>query len=312
MNLYVGITDDRWFRFLSELDPPPGEVNFWRPKSQNQFRALEPGELFLFKLHAPLHYIVGGGVYAKHTFFPIRWAWDAFETSNGASDQREFTSRILEYRGRDSAQLPLGCTILTQPFFWPRELWLPMPEDWPKSGAMVGKSYDTQTPLGAKLWADVCVRLQDADFSPGAHTSEPPSVRFGPPKPIEPRLGQGAFRAVITDNYSRRCAMTGEKTLPALEAAHIRAYSEEGPHSASNGILLRSDLHNLFDQGYLTVTMRGNSDYRVEVSRRIKEEWNNGREYYALHGRPLTVLPIHESARPAREYLEWHNRIFKG
>ena len=84
----------------------------------------------------------------------------------------------------------------------------------------------------------------------------------------------------VTDAYARRCAITGEKTLPALEAGHIRPYAKNGPHEIRNGLLLRSDLHNLFDLGYLTVTL----DYRVNVSRRIKEEFENGRDYYALHG----------------------------
>ncbi len=52
-------------------------------------------------------------------------------------------------------------------------------------------------------------------------------------------------------------------------------------------------------------------DYRVEVSRRIREEFENGRHYYALHGERLQVLPQQESARPAREFLEWHHSIFK-
>ena len=113
---------------------------------------------------------------------------------------------------------------------------------------------------------------------------------------------------MVTDAYSRRCAITGEKTLPALEAGHIRPYAENGPHRLDNGILLRSDLHNLFDQGYLTITPE---TYRVKVSKRIKEEFQNGRHYYALDNQPLEVLPDQANARPAREFLEWHQRIFK-
>jgi putative restriction endonuclease len=112
----------------------------------------------------------------------------------------------------------------------------------------------------------------------------------------------------VTDAYSRRCAITGERTLPALEAGHIKPYAKSGPHDVRNGLLLRSDLHNLFDQGYMTVTL----DFKVEVSRRIREEFENGRDYYALHGKPLTVLPASDHSRPAREFLEWHNGIFKG
>ena len=117
------------------------------------------------------------------------------------------------------------------------------------------------------------------------------------------RLGQGAFRVLVTDAYQRRCAVTGEKTLPVLEAAHIKPYSELGPHRVSNGILLRSDLHKLFDLGYVTVT----PELHLEVSPRLKEEWQNGREYYAHHGKELRFRPENPLSIPSREFLEWHN-----
>lgn len=307
MHLYIGITDDRWFEYLSNLDPLPDEVNFWRPKSQDQFHALRPGELFLFKLHAPHHFIVGGGVFAHHKFFPIRLAWDTFLLKNGTPDYRTFAERIIGYRGAERAHQPLGCTVLTQPFFWPRELWMPMPPDWPRTGAMEGKRYDTETPIGAKLWDDVQLRIRGEWADLAMATSEQTQARYGEPRLFKPRLGQGAFRFEVTDAYARRCAMTGERTLPALTACHIQPFAESGPHEVSNGILLRSDLHNLFDLGYLTVSL----DYKIEVSRRIREEFENGRDYYALHGRRLTVLPARTEAQPAREFLEWHNGIFK-
>ena len=133
--------------------------------------------------------------------------------------------------------------------------------------------------------------------------------RFGKEIAIQPRLGQGGFRVMVMDEYSRRCAITGEKTLPVLEAAHIKPYAENGPHQVSNGILLRSDLHTLFDAGYLTLT----HEFNVEVSRRIREEFSNGREYYALHGRRLLSLPAKESDQLDPRFLEWHqNNCFKG
>ena len=102
--------------------------------------------------------------------------------------------------------------------------------------------------------------------------------------------------------------MTGERTLPALEAAHIKPFGQEGPHRVDNGIFLRSDLHRLFDRGYLTVT----TDHRLEVSRRIREEFENGRDYYALRQRQIAV-PADQQARPATEFLKWHNEnIFLG
>jgi putative restriction endonuclease len=128
-------------------------------------------------------------------------------------------------------------------------------------------------------------------------------ARFGAEYLTRGRLGQGAFRVLVTDAYERRCAVTGEKTLPVLEAAHIKPYALNGPHRVSNGILLRSDLHRLFDLGYVTVTPA----LRLEVSPRLKAEWQNGREYYAHHGQPLSFYPQQPSRRPDREFLEWHN-----
>ena len=85
--------------------------------------------------------------------------------------------------------------------------------------------------------------------------AEPGEVaRYGAPTLIRPRLGQATFRVVVTDAYDRRCSITRERTLPALEAAHIRPYADGGNHSPSNGLLLRRDIHALFDAGYVTVT----------------------------------------------------------
>jgi putative restriction endonuclease len=117
------------------------------------------------------------------------------------------------------------------------------------------------------------------------------------------RLGQGAFRVLVTDAYDRRCAITGLHTLPVLQAAHIKPVAETGPNRVNNGLLLRSDLHLLFDGGYLTIT----EDFHIEVSKRIKQEYENGRDYYALHGRRLEVIPSNPIERPSSEFIEWHN-----
>jgi hypothetical protein len=71
------------------------------------------------------------------------------------------------------------------------------------------------------------------------------SSRYGAPTLVRPRLGQGAFRVIVIEVYDRRCTITGERTLPVLEAAHIKPYVSGGPHPPENGLLLRSDLHTL-------------------------------------------------------------------
>src|SRR6202012_4921520 len=98
---------------------------------------------------------------------------------------------------------------------------------------------------------------------------------YGDPILLRPRLGQGAFRVLVTDYYARRCAVSGERTLPALDAAHIRPFASGGLHRVSNGVLLRRDIHSLFDLGYVTIS----PDFKFEVSRKIREEYENGRHY---------------------------------
>ncbi|MGZ9927881.1 HNH endonuclease, partial [Escherichia coli] len=86
---------------------------------------------------------------------------------------------------------------------------------------------------------------------------------------------------------------------PVLEAAHIVPVSHGGQHRPENGLLLRSDIHKLFDRGYVTVTPDGN----FAVSPRLRTDWQNGRIYYDLDQRPIR-LPALQALRPAREALE--------
>ena len=131
---------------------------------------------------------------------------------------------------------------------------------------------------------------------------------YGSPVMVMPRLGQGSFRVLVTDIYQRRCSVTQERTLPALDAVHIKPFGKSGPHKINNGILLRSDIHKIFDSGYVTISQ----DYHFEVSKRIKEEFENGRDYYAMHGRSL-YLPKEKKFQPTSDYISWHNEnVFRG
>jgi putative restriction endonuclease len=303
MKVWVGVTDKDWFQFLNGINAD--EVNFWQPSGSRVFRALQPGEPFLFKLHSPDNFIVGGGHFVRYSALPTSLAWDAFGPKNGVGSLDDLNDRVRRYRQGDASVDPMiGCNVLAEPFFLPREAWIPAPVNWAPN-IVQGKTYDTSAAYGRDLWEAV-----QAALNRSSRVGEPPRTkdsydqsRFGAEYLIRGRLGQGAFRILVTDAYDRRCAVTGEKTLPVLEAAHIKPYALLGPHRVSNGILLRSDLHKLFDLGYVTVT----PDLRLEVSSKLKTEWQNGREYYAHHGRPLRVNPPDLASQPSREFLSWHN-----
>ena len=297
MKLFVGITDREWFNRLSAARPD--EVNFWKPGEGGGFSVLQPGEPFLFKLHAPHNFIVGGGTFVKFSKLPVSLAWLAFGEKNGVGSFAEFVARIRRYRQGDPGPDPvIGNIVLTQPFWFPPEQWIPAPVDWPRS-TVQGKSYDALESRGYELWAQVRERL---GLPIQTSTVLETVARYGRAE-TKFRLGQGGFRVVVTDAYRRRCAITGESTLPVLEAAHIRPYAAEGPHAIENGLLLRSDMHILFDKGLLTVT----PDLRLEVSSQIQEQYSNGKLYYSYHGQELRSLPEGTFERPSREFLAWHN-----
>ena len=317
MKFYVGVTDQDWFDYL-KAQPGIDEVNFWQPSPGDQFKALERGEIFLFKLHrSPRTHnkdmIAGGGVFVSYSVLPISLIWETFENRNGAQSFHIMRRRLLHYRRIPDIpheDFQVGCIILAQPFFFDESLWFSAP-GWSQS-IVRGKGYSLDTEDGRIIWRDLqqaWKKLKVFDLDKDANYIDRHEERYGKETLIRPRLGQGAFRVLVTDAYCRACAITEEHSLPVLEAAHIKPYGESGEHELNNGLLLRSDFHRLLDHGYITIT----PDYHIEISRRLKEEFENGHSYYPYHGHSLTHLPDRPEDRPSKEMLIWHNeRIFKG
>jgi putative restriction endonuclease len=148
----------------------------------------------------------------------------------------------------------------------------------------------------ARLLADALSDCRD-DASPWSL----PGPVYGERRLVAQRLGQRAFQAVVLDAYSRRCAVTGDKIVPVLQAAHIRPLPAGGEHRLDNGLLLRSDVHTLFDRGYLGVDVH----HRLLVSPRLRGEFGNGEEFYARAGEHIEV-PARRADRPSKDFLEWH------
>lgn len=307
MRIFVYPTDLDWFRFL-RARCPLDEVNFWQPGGSRAFTGLEPGELFLFRLKSPVNKIAGGGVFSHGSVFPLNAAWDAFGEKNGTPDFPHLFAKIEEYRSSRGletfADSPIGCIILASPFFLHERDWIDVPADY-HPNLVQGKGFDATTGTGAQLLKWATAQLSRTVAS---QVSEPaPQPMLWEEVQVRRRLGQGAFRVLVSDAYGRRCAITGEKTFPVLEAAHIQPVSRGGEHRVDNGLLLRSDIHKLFDLGYVTVSPAG----EFRVSSQLREEWKNGLVYYALEKSPVR-LPDSPELRPERTLLEWHgDEVFR-
>ena len=297
MRGYIAITDPGWYEHLAE-EPGPREANFWKPSARSTVN-LEPGTPYFFKLRAPHRAIAGFGFFASFTVLPDWLAWETFGDANGVGSLDALRERLGRIRAGaridEDPQNRIGCSLIAEARFFAPGDWVDPPADW-KPRTQSGAGYDLTRGEGLRVW-DEC-RMRSAVELP---LVSPEAERFGAPMLHRPRLGQGIFRVQVLDAYGRACAVSGEHSLPVLEAAHIRPYGQGGEHSVDNGLALRSDLHRLFDRGYATI----DDDDRFVVSRRLKDDFDNGRSYVALHGTSVRS-PARGVARPSPAALEWH------
>ena len=293
----MGVTDQEWYQFLLAR-PQLTEVNFWRPSGRG-FQAIGSGEPFVFKTHKPHDRLVGGGFLSNATTLRISEAWEFFGEANGVSSLEEMRVAIARYRRqplRDDEDPLVGCVLLRDVFFVNESEAISPPPDF-ATNIVMGKSYDLGSESGSYLETALEALLRTSTESGSV-----PGPVFGDPRLVAARLGQQAFKALVLTAYERRCAITGAKIRPVLEAAHIRPVSREGQNRVDNGLLLRSDVHTLFDRGYLGV----DPELRLHVSPRLRRDFGNGDEFYAHAGESLVSLPRRRADRPDREALEWH------
>ena len=103
-----------------------------------------------------------------------------------------------------------------------------------------------------------------------------------------------------------RFLLSAEDPYPRRDAPEVgycwnRAYADGGAHEGSNGLLLRTDIHKLFDLGYVTV----DENLEFVVSGRLKSDFDNGKHYYDLQG-TVVRSPLLPSAAPSNKALQWH------
>ena len=207
------------------------------------------------------------------------------------------TARIEAIRRRTGSALlarpqeyEVGCIMISQPVFFARDHWVADHADW-RPRIQMGKTIDILHGDGQRVLAECLERT--ARLRPETDQLVDELRRYGAPQTVRPSLGQGTFRIAVTSAYGA-CAVSGEHSLPALEAAHVRPYADGGMHALPNGLLLRADIHRLYDAGYVTVT----PDFRFRVSHDLADDFRRRPRVRALR------RPHHHgaacAARPAR------------
>lgn len=292
MKFYVAVTDPDWFDY--QKNNRFEEINFWAPSSTGLTK-LDADTPFLFKLKKTRS-IVGGGYFQLQGSVLMDYAWQAFGSSNGSPDRQSFYNKLSGKVGlQDGIQnFHIGYRVLTNPFFFDPGDYIDVSNSFSQN-IVRGKTYDTEHRDARELWHQVRKNLDKKLSSQPAHLRvEETSWQRG-------RIGQGGFRLAVAENYHHRCLITGERTIPVLEAAHITPYSKGGPNELSNGLFLRRDIHALFDSGLVTIT----PDMNFQVSPLVDKLYNNGKIYYAMEG---SVQLPKDAASPSGERLEQHYR----
>jgi len=137
-----------------------------------------------------------------------------------------------------------------------------------------------------------------ADTHENEDTSPPDEVQM---RAIKTRRGQEKFRKLLLKAYEKKCAITGCEIVELLEAAHIKPHAEKPNYAVTNGLLLRADLHTLFDLGMIAL----NAQLQVELAPALLPS-----EYRKLEGKKITH-PQLIAEMPSAEALEQRYRDFQ-
>lgn len=250
MRSCVYITDPDWIAALHANGVTNG-INFWRKDKRNL--DLLPGTPFFFKLRGS-NRIVGRGYFRNQLQLTIPEAWEKFQEGNGVSSLTELRERAIETLKIDDDSL--NCLILDNVELLRANQ---MPE--------IDLARFPHGIMGSKFFEDGVLADLERHFSKpagspeliGAQIEEDDLSGFDPQyistarqftlRSVCVRRGQPQFRNALMTSYDSHCCVTGEGALPALEAAHIHPYLGTDTNHPSNGLLLRSDWHTIFDLG---------------------------------------------------------------
>ncbi|SAK87224.1 HNH endonuclease [Caballeronia ptereochthonis] len=238
------------------------------------------------------------GPYADHE--PIvntdgSWTYRYFqEQLDPAKRDSQFTNRALLACRDDGVPVGVLRQVKTKPQPRYRVLGLAFVTEWHEGYFELRSPGFDQSPANAPLIDRVEQAIETATaFDP----SNLEDARRWIDAAIVMRQGQPAFRKKLLEAYERRCALTDCRVEAVLEAAHICRYMGKETNVVPNGLLLRADLHTLYDRALIAIDP---ASHEVSIAPALKDS-----EYASLAGR-LLRLPKDAKQRPSSEALQTH------
>lgn len=272
---------------------------FWTPTPWN-LRKLKQGEKFYFLLKAPIRQIGGFAEYVEYKNLTADQAWNEYGIRNGRTTKELFLDSIKSYLDKNSKKFRgtnitpenhiIGCIILKNCIFFDDEGFLNT-EDY-------GLKFPTQI-----------VKIKYINSVDPFFSNNNDKKIFTPinDKKIknyvltDTRIGQGLFSGMIKKAYNNQCCVSGEKIPELLNAAHIQSYINADSHHVQNGLLMRVDIHALYDAGLISI----DENYDILVSEQL-----NLTDYYKYKSKKIT-LPVNRSDFPSKDALKLKLKGFR-
>ncbi|MFN4247516.1 MAG: HNH endonuclease [Flavipsychrobacter sp.] len=287
----ISPTNDKWFQYLKENNYN-SFINFWTPTPWN-IKQLADSDKLYFLLKSPIRKIGGYGEFHSYINLSVHDAWVKFGQRNGCSNKADLISRIQTYLEKNSSQHKgktidaethiIGCIILKNCQFWEADDYIIHSEyniDFAEQIVKI-KYFNTYNPFDIE-------QNQQSNYQIVSEPKEEYKTL------TNSRKGQSSFKGKILKSYNNRCCISGESCPELLEAAHIQQYLNSSSNHIQNGLLLRVDLHRLFDCGLLLI----DPDYRVKISSILKDS-----SYYKYDGITISI-PDNPAHHPSKASLK--------
>ena len=314
---YIINTDPNWISYL--LDNGIKNPVFWLKRNNSPHRAaLVEGHPIFFRITGTNPPVIKGFGYVKHTL-PIRLQ-QAFLTygdrlgystiGNMVETSSAWTSGVELETGTEVFCIEVVKFQVIQDIRTDTEL-RELGIDFDHRHVVTGKGLDDsqterllalanqksiyKTNLLEKFFSENVNPYRTEEFTP----QDIQDAREKIARLVSKRRGQPEFRRMLLSAYNSQCAISLCDATPALEAAHIIPYRGPETNHISNGLLLRADIHTLFDLGFIVVDT---TRMAIEIHPDLRAS-----SYHTLSGSPLH-LPDREELWPSKEALNWHRQ----
>lgn len=290
-------TDTQWFNFLRS-NGSLATVNFWTPTDWS-VRSFSKGDYWYFVLKGrEPRKLGGGGRFSHYEILKVSEAWERYGIGNGVESKEILIEKLNNYKKRNSknyvyqADPTMGSIILTECIFLEDENQRYVYEYALEFAPSIVKYKTFQMdPLPLH-------RLNSNSEPNNDEIISDEDARRRVVSSIVNRQGQSTFRQSLITAYNSKCAITGYDAIDALEAAHIMPYRGIHSNVVRNGLLLRSDIHTLFDLGKITISQ----EYTVILHPDLINT-----SYNELNGKKI-ALPANRMDWPSLQALREHSR----